>query len=176
MAEGVLLSAKPEAPAPPSFPEVTIRNVTKIGIDEMQAIARARNGKVRCHDGIGPVPPSLACSCVPWCGDRYFPNTRHLRDLTWSDIKDLLVRNYGQEEYDKWVLVVEEGKRNYLSGRSALWKEQGSDGLYPSYFPIPYIVENALNHDFHEHISCANPDRKERDAFLRRALAPLVVD
>lgn len=157
------------------FPEVTIKDVKTFGVRQMQDdIWRHNDGKVRVHDGIGSVPESLACSCDPWCGARYFPTVRHLRDLVWSDIERLLLRTYGRYEFDLWTK--EMATQRKLADMARLARSQGSSPLYPSFLPVPYIVENALNHDFHRYFSAHNPDKRERFRYLRKALGPLVLD
>ena len=166
----------PEA-AVPVVKEVNaiIRNVTKVGIDDLRRrIWKIRDGKVMVHDGIGQVPQRLACSCDPWCGGRYFPRVQHLRDLVWQDVERLLLRNYGRAELDKWQKEIADLRKMNDVRRTA--RAQGSSPLYPTFLPIPYIVENALNHDFFQYLSCSNPDKRERFRYLHKALGPLVLD
>lgn len=173
MADGVILKAEPERVP---FPEVTIKNKHEMGMDELRArVWRDFDGKIMEHDGLGAVPPRLACSCQPWCGGSYFfPRPKHLRDLTWTDVQRLLVRTYGRYDYDLWVKEMDTQRK--LANMARLAKAQGSSPMYPSFLPVPFIVENALNHDFYRYFSAHNPDKPERFRYLRKALAPLVLD
>lgn len=165
------------SPAPITEVNAIIRNTEKIGIDEMQNVIWDRlTGKVRVHDGIGSVPRRLACSCEPWCGARYFPRVSSFRELRWMDVESLLRRVYGNFEFESWAKSMGDLKKIRLLEAKSMARKQGSDPLFPTFLPIPYIVENGLNHDFHEYLSAENPDLKERFRFLHIALAPLVLD
>lgn len=160
---------------PPLFNPIVRPDVQKIGMDELQDYAwRMKAGKVRVVPGHEKVPARYSCSCEPWCGGRYFPRVLHLRDLTWNDVEGLLRREYGDLDFEKWVKEMTEMKKLALLDKPGLARRQGSDPLYPTLLPVPFLVENALNHDFHDYFT-SNPDKPERFRLLRKALGPLVI-